>query len=59
MSDEGFGEAPFGELEFGGFEDAAVTAALTGTIAPSTPEAEIVTGGKTIILTLTGDTLIT
>lgn len=37
----------------------AVTAALTGTITPSSPEADIVTGGKTIILTLTGDTLVT
>ena len=35
---------------------AAVTAALTGTITVSTVEGDIVSGGKTIILTLTGDT---
>lgn len=35
-----------------------VTAALTGTITASTTEADIVAGGKTIILTLTGDTWI-
>lgn len=34
------------------------TAALTGTITASTTEADIVAGGKTIILTLTGDTWI-
>lgn len=34
------------------------TATLTGTIAASTTEADIVAGGKTIILTLTGDTWI-
>ena len=32
------------------------SAAVTGTITPSATEAEIVSGGKTIILTLTGDT---
>lgn len=36
---------------------AAVSAALTGTIATAT-EANIVTGGRTIILTLTGDTFL-
>lgn len=35
------------------------TAALTGTVTSSTTEADIVTGGKTIILTLTGDTWVT
>jgi hypothetical protein len=35
-----------------------VTAALTGTITASVTEADIVAGGKTIILTLTGDTWI-
>ena len=34
------------------------TASLTGTITASTNEADIVAGGKTIILTLTGDTWI-
>lgn len=37
---------------------AATTAALTGTITASTTEADIVAGGKTIILTITGDTWI-
>ncbi len=35
---------------------AATSAALTGTVTASITEADIVTGGKTIILTLTGDT---
>ncbi|MPZ70770.1 MAG: hypothetical protein GEU71_14775 [Actinobacteria bacterium] len=33
-----------------------LTAALTGTATPSATEAEIVTGGQTIIITLTGST---
>ncbi len=42
------------------FYDApAVSAAVTGTITPSATEADIVTGGKTIVLTLTGDTWVT
>lgn len=36
----------------------AVTVALTGTATASITEADIVTGGKTIILTITGDTWI-
>ena len=36
----------------------AVSAALTGTITASVNEADIVTGGKTLIITLTGDTWI-
>jgi hypothetical protein len=35
---------------------AAVTVALTGTSAPTITEANVVAGGKTIILTVTGDT---
>ena len=34
------------------------TAAITGTAQPSITEADVVTGGKTIIITLTGDTWI-
>lgn len=34
----------------------AITAALTGTVTASITEADIVAGGKTIILTVTGDT---
>lgn len=37
-------------------EDAAVSAAITGTATASITEADIVSGGKTIIITLTGDT---
>ncbi len=35
------------------------TAALTGTSVPTAPEADYVAGGKTIIITLTADTLVT
>ena len=35
---------------------AAVSAAITGTITASVTETDIVTGGKTTIITLTGDT---
>lgn len=35
---------------------AAVTAAITGTSTASITESDVVTGGKTIIITLTGDT---
>jgi hypothetical protein len=38
------------------FPSAAVTSVTTGTAVPTQTEAEVVTGGKTIILTLTGDT---
>ncbi len=42
------------------FYDApAVSAAVTGTITPTATEADIVAGGKTIIITLTGDTWVT
>ena len=34
----------------------AITAAITGTSVPTITEADVVTGGKTIIITLTGDT---
>jgi hypothetical protein len=37
-------------------DHAAVSAVLTGTATASITEADIVTGGKTIIITLTGDT---
>jgi len=33
----------------------AATAAITGTITPSSPETEIVDGGQTLIITLTGE----
>lgn len=35
------------------------SAVITGTAVPTQTEADIVTGGKTIILTLTGDTFVT
>jgi len=47
-----FGKVIFNRQRFG----AVVSAAITGTITASTTEADIVTGGKTIIITLTGDT---
>ena len=37
----------------------AASGAITGTITPSATEAEIVSGGKTIIITLTEDTWVT
>lgn len=37
---------------------ATASAAITGTITPTSTEADIVTGGKTIIITLTNDTFI-
>jgi hypothetical protein len=39
-----------------GVEETAATAALTGTVTNEIEEADIVTGGETIILTLTNDT---
>lgn len=38
---------------------AGISAALTGTATASITETDIVTGGKTVILTLTGDTFVT
>lgn len=38
---------------------AGVTVTVTGTAVPTQTEADVVTGGKTIILTLTGDTFVT
>ena len=35
---------------------AAISAAVTGTIAPTATEAEVVAGGKTVIITLTNET---
>lgn len=40
-------------------EGTTVTVTVTGTAVPTQTEADIVTGGKTIILTLTGDTFVT
>jgi len=37
----------------------ASSAAITGTIVPTVTESDIVTGGKTAIITLTGDTWVT
>ena len=54
--------APLSSTEINDIKDnglkqtASVTVALTGTVTSSITEADIVTGGKTIILTLTGDT---
>lgn len=56
-----FGEAAPSANAIGGggisiFNEAGGTIALTGTITSSATEADIVAGGKTIILTITGDT---
>ncbi len=40
-------------------EDAISGITVTGTAVPTQTEADVVTGGKTIILTLTGDTFVT
>ena len=45
-------------LAYPNLTPASVTAALTGTATASITEADIVTGGKTTIITLTGDTWI-
>ena len=39
-----------------GYKPSTVTAAITGTATASITEADVVTGSKTIIITLTGDT---
>ena len=54
-----YGLYPFGTNPYGSFSADSVTAALTGTITATVTESDIVTGGKTIILTLTGDTWVT
>jgi hypothetical protein len=39
--------------------DAGISVTVTGTAIPTQTEVDIVTGGKTIILTITGDTFVT
>lgn len=54
-------QPPFGGIVAiggGGAAGGGPSAALTGTITASTTESDIVTGGKTIVLTLTGDTYV-
>jgi len=51
----GFRTLGSGVLGGGSLSD-AVTAAITGTITATIDEADIVAGGKTIVITLTGDT---
>lgn len=41
------------------FVVSAATAAVTGTATASITESDVVTGGKTVIITLTGDTFVT
>jgi hypothetical protein len=45
-------------LGWGGSAASGGSVALTGTAVPTQTEADIVSGGKTIILTLTGDTFV-
>lgn len=50
------GSSTLGSTPLGASAAAAVSAAITGTITASIDESDIVAGGKTIIITLTGDT---
>lgn len=47
-----------GSWDIGADELAVPTVALTGTATASITEADVVTGGKTVILTVTGDTVV-
>jgi hypothetical protein len=53
------GVAPLGILPLATQDSVSISAALTGTVAGGITESDIVTGGDTIILTLTGDTFVT
>lgn len=53
------GASPLGAIPLGASAVTGISAALTGTATASITESDIVTGGKTIILTLTGDTWVT
>lgn len=53
------GTSPLGTVPLGAAETAGITIALTGTATASITESDIVTGGKTVVLTLTGDTFVT
>jgi len=53
------GEDTLGTVTLGTSVEAGISAALTGTITASINEGDIVSGGKTIILTLTNDTWVT
>jgi hypothetical protein len=52
------GFASISELPISTLPSATSSAAITGTITASVTEADIVAGGKTLIITLTGDTWI-
>lgn len=60
QSDEWFHHPDTGEGWFHDVEEttSTVSAVVSGTIVSSTTEADIVAGGKTVIITLTGDTWI-
>ena len=51
-------EGPWSDLTWAGNLLSATSAALSGTVTAAS-EVDIVVGGKTIILTLTGDTWVT
>ena len=53
------GSYGLGVVSVGWAGSGATGITLTGTAAPTQTEADIVTGGKTIILTLAGDTFVT
>ena len=52
--------ATAGTIDFIGafLESSAITSDLTGTAIPTSAEADIVAGGKTIVITITGDTFV-
>ena len=52
------GEDTLGTVTLGTSGEVGASAALTGTMTASVVEGDIVTGGKTIIITLTGDTFV-
>jgi len=51
-----FGLRPFGSGRFSSLVEDGGTAGATGTLVPTSTEAQIVSGGRTLILTLTDDT---
>lgn len=57
-ADDGAGTTRPASWSIGAFEVVVPTAALTGTATASIAEADIVAGGKTIIVTLTDDTFV-
>ena len=52
-----FGSYAYGTIPFAGVDlGVTISAAITGTATSNIDESDVVTGGKTVIVTLTGDT---